>query len=289
MQSTLHSDYNAHSIPPLIPVTPVRPVAPWVGGKRNLAGRICKLIDAIPHAQYCEPFVGMGGIFLRRSAKPAAEVINDRSGDVANLFRILQRHYIQLLDVMRFGLTTRAEFERLVATDPTTLTDLERAARFIYLQRTAFGGKPTAQHFGVSAGRPGRFDLSKLSPMLEDVHTRMAGVIIECLDWQAFMPRYDRVATLFYLDPPYWGCEDDYGKAMFDRTDFALLASVLGALKGSFVMSLNDRPEVREVFRAFNLCPIVTTYSVAGGGGKVAPELLIHNLDPALVEGVLRG
>ena len=55
------------------------------------------------------------------------------------------------------------------------LTDLERAARFIYLQRTAFGGKVDGRHFGVSPDRPGRFDITQLRPMLEDLHQRLAG------------------------------------------------------------------------------------------------------------------
>ncbi|RCW77683.1 D12 class N6 adenine-specific DNA methyltransferase [Paracoccus lutimaris] len=122
-------------------ITPTAPVAPWLGGKRNLARRICAIIDATPCVTYAEPFVGMGGIFLRRTSRPRAEVINDRGRDIANLFRILQRHYPQFLDTLRFQLTTRAEFERLVQVAPDTLTDLERAARFLYLQRTAFGGK----------------------------------------------------------------------------------------------------------------------------------------------------
>ena len=46
-----------------------RPVAPWLGGKRNLAKRICAAVDVIPHSTYAEPFVGMGGIFLRRSQR----------------------------------------------------------------------------------------------------------------------------------------------------------------------------------------------------------------------------
>lgn len=41
-------------------VTPVQPVAPWLGGKRNLAKRICAIIDAVPCSTYAEPFVGMG-------------------------------------------------------------------------------------------------------------------------------------------------------------------------------------------------------------------------------------
>ena len=111
----------------MTPVNQTDPVAPWLGGKRNLARRICAAIDATPCTTYAEPFVGMGGIFLRRTRRPKAEVINDRGRDVANLFRILQRHYVAFLDTLRFQLTTRAEFERLVATDPDTLTDLERA------------------------------------------------------------------------------------------------------------------------------------------------------------------
>lgn len=101
----------------LAPVRPSSPVAPWLGGKRNLARRICARLDATPCGTYAEPFVGMGGIFLRRTARPKSEVINDRGRDVANLFRILQRHYPQFLETLRFQLMTRAEFERLDQTD----------------------------------------------------------------------------------------------------------------------------------------------------------------------------
>lgn len=159
----------------LIPVEPVSPVAPWIGGKKNLARRICAILDQIPCTTYAEPFVGMGGIFLRRTSRPRSEVINDAGKDVANLFRILQRHYPQFLDVLRFQLTTRTEFNRLVDTNPETLTDLERAARFLYLQRTAFGGKVSGRNFGVSIDRPARFNLTTLEPMLEDLHPPRTG------------------------------------------------------------------------------------------------------------------
>lgn len=261
-------------------IPPTTPVAPWLGGKRNLARRICAILDATPCATYAEPFVGMGGIFLRRRTRPRAEVINDRGRDIANLFRILQRHYPQFLEVLRFQLTTRAEFERLVQTAPDTLTDLERAARFLYLQRTAFGGKVSGRNFGVDKTRPGRFNLTTLEPMLEDLHSRLAGVVIECLDWSDFIPRYDAPETLFYLDPPYWGCEDDYGKAMFARADFQRLADLLGGIRGRFLLSLNDVPEVRKVFGRFNLAEVATTYTISSKRNDAAgarAELLISN------------
>jgi DNA adenine methylase len=251
-------------------------VAPWLGGKRNLARRITTILDGIDHQTYCEPFVGMGGIFFRRTRRPAAEVINDRGRDVANLFRILQRHYPQFIETLRFQLTTRAEFERLVATNPDTLTDLERAGRFLYLQRTAFGGKVSGRNFGVAKERPARFNLTTLEPMLEDVHARLAGVVIECLDYGDFIRRYDSPSTLFYLDPPYWGSEGDYGRALFSRDDFAILAGVLASIKGCFVLSLNDVPEVREIFGAFLIDAVQTTYGI-GLKATRAAELIISN------------
>lgn len=259
----------------LSPILPVSPIAPWLGGKRNLAKRICARISAIPHTTYAEPFVGMGGVFLRRAGRPRCEVINDRGRDVANLFRILQRHYPQFLEVLRFQLTTRSEFNRLVDTDPETLTDLERAARFLYLQRTAFGGKVSGRNFGVAKDRPARFNLMTLEPMLEDLHARLAGVVIECLDWAEFVTRYDGPSTLFYLDPPYWGCENDYGKAMFGRDDFTKMAELLAEIRGRFILSINDVPEVREIFAGFGTEEVTTTYTVQAGGSAARGELLI--------------
>jgi len=260
----------------LIPVEPVSPVAPWIGGKKNLARRICAILDSIPCATYAEPFVGMGGIFLRRTSRPRSEVINDAGRDVANLFRILQRHYPQFIEFLRFQLTTRTEFNRLVDTNPETLTDLERAARFLYLQRTAFGGKVSGRNFGVDKGRPARFNRTTLEPMLEDLHSRLAGVVIECLDFGEFIRRYDSDGTLFYLDPPYWGSEGDYGKHLFGRQDFQRLADALAAIRGRFVMSINDVPEIRDIFAWARIEEVQTTYTIGSKGAKPAAELIIR-------------
>lgn len=260
----------------LIPARRARPVAPWVGGKRNLAERVIAEIERTPHGLYAEPFVGMAGVFLRRPFRAPAEVINDINSEVATLFRVLQRHYVPFLEMLRWQLTSRAEFERLSATPPDTLTDLERAARFVYLQRTTFGGKVRGQTFGVTYG-PSRFDITKLAPLLEAAHERLAGVTIERLAWDAFIDRYDRPETLFYCDPPYWGSEDDYGRAIWTREDFARLADRLRQVKGRFLVSLNDVPDVRLAFRGCRLERVKTTYTLAKNSGPAggARELLI--------------
>lgn len=260
----------------LQPVAPVHPAAKYIGGKRNLSRRLVALIGTTPHHTYAEAFVGMGGVFLRRDQKPRAEVINDWSEDIATFFRILQRHYVAFLDMLRFQLTTRSGFERLTRTDPTTLTDLERAARFLYLQRLAFGGRVTRRAFGVDTQSSARFDVTKLGPLLENIHERLAGVVIERLPWADFITRYDRPGTLFYLDPPYFGSEREYGADMFTRADFEQMAEQLADLKGRFILSLNDTPEVRKIFRRFPREKVETTYTVGGNHkAKLIGELII--------------
>jgi len=264
----------------LYPVPSVLPPAPYIGGKRNLATRITRLIGTIPHETYAEPFVGMGGIFLRRKHRPPCEIINDISEDVTTLFLILQEHYGYFIDHLRFRLSSRAEFERLVALDPSRsrLTDLNRAARFLYLQRLAFGGKVSGRNFGISPGRPARFNVTQLEPMLADLHERLAGVVIERMPWNEFIARYDRPGTLFYLDPPYFGCEKDYGPGVFGRDDFTAMAEQLAGIEGRFLLSINDAPEIRDTFARFHILPVSTRYSVGGAAnGKTAAELLIAN------------
>lgn len=264
-------------------VRPVSPVAPYIGGKRNLSTHLCELIAGVPHRTYVEPFVGMGGVFLRRQRRPAVEVMNDISGDVATLYRILQRHYQALMDLLKWQITSRAEFERLIKVDVSTLTDLERAARFLYLQRLAFGGKVNGRNFGVKRDAPGRFDVLKLGPILEDLHERLSGVVIERLPYRDVIERYDGADTLFYLDPPYWDCEDDYGPDVFGRGDFVKLAQQLSSIEGHFIMSINDKPGVREAFAGFEMEEVEVNYTigVAQGLDQKFGELIIRDHVPA--------
>jgi len=260
------------------PVRPVQPAAPYLGGKRLLAKRLTTIINATPHRTYVEPFVGMGGVFLRRDQRAPAEVINDLSGDVVTLFRVLQRLYPYFVDMLRWRITSRADFDRLRREDPTTLLDLERAARFLYLQRLSFGGKVNGRTFGVDRRTPGRFDITKLEPLLADLHERLAGVVIEQLPYADVIRRYDSAETLFYLDPPYWGCERDYGEGVFERADFDRLADALAGIAGRFVLSINDTPGAREVFSRFRFQEVQTTYTVGAATarkGHRAGELIV--------------
>lgn len=246
------------------PVRPIATLAGYIGGKRLLAKQLVPMINATPHQLYCEAFLGMGGVFFRRDQRPGVEAVNDKSKDVATFFRVLQRHYQALLDMLRWQIASRSEFERLMATDPETLTDLERSARFLYLQRLSFGGKVAGRTLGISTTGPAKFDLTRLVPMLEAAHERLSGVMIDCLPWQAFIARWDREHTLFFLDPPYYGVEGYYGAGMFGREEFEEMSAVLRGLKGQFILTLNDVPDVRRIFEWASIEPVAVNYSCAG-------------------------
>ena len=180
------------------------------------------------------------------------------------------------METLKFQITSRREFERLAATNADTLTDLERAGRFLYLQRLAFGGKVAGRNFGVDTGGPSRFDVTKLGPLLEEIHERLAGVVIECLSWSDFIERYDSPTTLFYLDPPYWGSESDYGAGVFTRADFIRLAVRLSSIAGKFILSVNDVPEMRDVLARFAIESVATRYTVAGGKWSDVSEIIVN-------------
>ncbi|MFV0535383.1 MAG: DNA adenine methylase [Cumulibacter sp.] len=254
------------------------PLMPWFGGKRKLAQRIVSIINQVEHQCYAEPFVGMGGVFLRRTHKPKAEIINDYSRDVSNLFRVLQKHPTELSNHLKLKIASHDEFYRLKATPPESLTDIERAARFIYLQKLAFGGKAVGQNFGMNTTGNARFSAKRVVPMITKLHNRISDVQIQCLDWQDFINRVDRNQTLFYLDPPYFGHENDYGKQLFDRSQFNKMAKVLSQIKGKFILSINDTPEMQNCFVQFNIKPVSLTYT-AGGAPVAAKELIITNFD----------
>ncbi len=131
------------------------------------------------------------------------------------------------------------------------------------------------RNFGVDPHNPGGFDVTRLAARLSDLHDRLAGVVIERLPWSLAIERYDTPRTLFYLDPPYWGSEDDYGSGLFPRADFEALADRLSKIAGAFILSINDVPDIRAIFAGFDMEEVSLTYTVNGSSPTAARELII--------------
>lgn len=249
------------------------PIIPWIGGKRRLAKHILPLFPT--HTCYVEPFCGAAALyFLKEPAK--AEVLNDINGELVNLYRVLKHHLDEFVRQFRWSLTSRQMFKWLQATPPEPLTDVQRAARFFYLQKCAFGGKVDGQTFGTATTAPPRLNLLRLEEDLSQAHLRLAGTYIEHLDWADCIRRYDRPASLFYCDPPYWGTAG-YG-VDFPLDHYARLADLARTIKGKMVVSVNDIPEMRGAFKGLLMDRVELTYTISKASDrKRFGELVIRN------------
>lgn len=196
---------------------------------------------------------------------------------MVTLYRCIQWHLEEFIRYFKWVLVSREEFERLKKSLPDTLTDIQRAARFYYLQQLSFGGKIAGSTFGYGRSRPPRLNLLRIEEYLSAAHLRLTRVYIECLSYADLIQRYDSPATFFYLDPPYWDCENYYGAGIFNKGDFSRLAQLLENIKGKFVLSLNDTQGVRETFSSFTIEAISTKYTCSNGKNISAGEVLIQN------------
>lgn len=250
-----------------------QPIIPWIGGKRRLADRIFPLFPA--HECYVEPFAGGAALFfLRQPAR--VEVLNDINGELVNLYRCVQHHLEEFVRQFKWALSSRQVFEWLKVTRPETLTDIQRAARFFYLQQLAFGGRVDGQSFGTATTAP-PINLLRIEQNLSDAHLRLSGVYIEHLPWQEVIAKYDREHTLFYMDPPYWQTEG-YGVS-FGWEQYEDMARLLRTIRGKAIISLNDHPDIRKVFAGFHIEATDIKYTVGGGAGVQAGEVLIFSWD----------
>ena len=221
----------------------------WLGGKSQLARTI---IDMMPeHHHYCEVFGGAGWVLFKKSPSNC-ETINDINGDLINLYRVFKYHPEALAHEFETQLISRDEFERLKAEHSASLTDIQRAARFYYLLRSCFGAKIDNPNYFSHVQRAPHLKLGdELKTVLNRVHQRLQKVNIENRNFDVLIAKMDLPTTLFYLDPPYYNCENYYGKDIFSRDDFLKLRDILKNIQGKFILSLNDVPEVREIFDGF--------------------------------------
>lgn len=242
-----------------------------MGGKRKLADTIIPLFPE--HECYVEVFSGAAAIFfLKQSSK--VEVLNDINGDIINLYRVVKYHLEELYKQFKWLLSSRESFENFQKQSPETLTDVQRAVRFLYLQKQAFGGRYEGQTFGTATTSRPRFNILTLEQDLTEAHYRLANAIIERLDWQEVVRRYDRPHTLFYCDPPYWQTAG-YG-VNFDWSNYKKMADFASSMQGQIVISINDHPDIRRLFGGLKGIKIDHEYTVCGNGNTQEVVELVY-------------
>ena len=258
---------------------PLHSLLRYIGGKSKLADQIVKLIP--PHLAYVEPFAGGAWVFFKKPPSKV-EVLNDVDGELINFWRVVHNHPDEFLRCCERLLPSREMFEAERSRSTTGMTDIQRATRYYYLQRLAFGGGMKTLNFGTSSIRAPAFHVEGLKASLFAVQKRLQRVLIECLDACDCIEKYDRPSTFFYLDPPYLGGQKY--RFPFTEQDFELLAVSLGTLRGKFMMTVNDCDVIRRVFGRFKIESVESSYFIANAkdARNARPrqrQLLVHNLE----------
>lgn len=250
-----------------------QPIIPWIGGKRRLAKHILPLFPQ--HECYVEPFAGGAAMFFLKTPSKV-EVLNDCNNDLITLYRVLQHHLEEFIRQFKWSLVSRKMYEWLKLTPEETLTDIQRAARFYYLQKMAFGGKVSSRTFGIAATSPPRLNLMRIEEDLSQAHLRLSRCYIEHLDWLRCIEKYDRPKTLFFCDPPYWQTEG-YG-VDFGIEQYLSLARIMKTSQGRILVTINDHPDMEKVFDGFRTKLVGINYTVGGADKKKnSTEMLVMN------------
>ncbi len=248
----------------------------YVGGKSKLSKTIIKYIPT--HKTYCEVFAGAGWIFFRK--EPGRyEVLNDKDSDLITFYRVLQNHFEEFAKQFKYLLTSREIYKNFnYEIHGKGLTDIQRAAKYYYLQRLAYGGKVKDRSFGTGAENLPRINLVRMEEELSQIYLRLAGVTIENEDWEKIIDVYDKPKTFFYLDPPYYSAPC-YKHNFYEIGDYQRISGRLNTIKGKFILSINDHTEIREVFKSYEIKAVSLQYSLSEKKITEGKELLISNFE----------
>lgn len=249
----------------------------WVGGKKALRDEILARFPR-NYRRYIEVFGGAGWVLFHKSPGNDFEVFNDFNGNLVNLYRCVREQPEALRDELRYMLNSRLDFEYMkgMLHSQAVLPDVRRAAYYYALIRysyaagtSTFGSQPHAMWNNF--------------PLIESAAGRLQKVVIENKDCMKLIRQYDRPEGFFYCDPPYYNADQYYEAVSTNGFDHAGLADALLGIKGKFLLSYNDCPEIRALYDRpgivvegiSRLSNIAQRYE----NGKQYPELLISNYD----------
>ncbi|MGA8903666.1 MAG: DNA adenine methylase [Candidatus Bathyarchaeia archaeon] len=260
----------------------MRPAFCYMGGKALLVKTLLRLIPRNIET-YCEVFGGAGNLLL---SKPPSnvEVWNDLDGELANLMRVIKTRPRLLIRTARAIPYSRVWYERLqreVKSSGLKGSDVQRAAKFWFLLRASFFGHPEkGWRFALHTSESMRLENGLL--LILAVSDRLRKVYIDCLDFRRCIKNWDGPDTFFFIDPPYYGATKYRSRGpQFTTWDHEDLAALLRHVDAKWLLTLNDHPRVRELYRGYRVTKVDTQMATAKvAAGEKRPrlrQLIIRN------------
>ena len=270
----------------------IRPIIKWVGGKTGLLDVLLPIVQNIQFDTYIEPFLGGGALAFALSAEKA--ILADKNAELMNLYRVVRDSLPELEILLKEHETKNSSeyFYKLRELDRSdtydNLSPITKAARFLYMNKTAYNGLYRVNKRGQCNMPYGKY----VNPVIDNHEGLMAvssylnkdGINIYCKDYSHILD----MATendFVYLDPPYCPLSKSAAFTAYNNAGFGLeeqkrLKACCDNLQGkgiSFMQSNADTPFIRELYKDYTMIPVTARRSINSRGDKRtgAKEVLI--------------
>ena len=250
---------------------PGRPIFCRVGSKYLLRNQIVPLIP--PHTKYVEPFAGSSAIFFAKPKAPK-NVLNDLDATTIKGLNLIKNAPVSMFAYP--DANTIDAHKALFNRTPTTTG--HKIAKQIVHTCSGFSGRPVKKDKDIYRAPSIRTKVKHIAEFKE----KLEGVKISSLDYGKVVSANNGKDTFFFIDPPYENTDKSFGYAEDMGFDFERLQRVLKSIKGKFLMTMNDSPRIRELFKMFYQRPFVAITNMHTVPGKskakkVRKELYISN------------
>jgi DNA adenine methylase len=272
-----------------------KPFVKWVGGKRQLLAQFRKLnlyppeLFNIKTGRYFEPFVGGGAVFF--DLLPEKGFLSDLNKELVTTYNVIKNDVDRLIKSLKKHKTDKEYFLEIREQDPKTLSDLNVASRFIFLNRTCFNGMYRVNSKGGFNVPYGKYNNPLIcdEDNLKKVSKALQGIEIKHQDYKEVLKKAKK-GDFVYFDPPYYPVSKTASftsytaESFLDKEQIELRDTVLELHKrGCYVMLSNsDTPFINKIYSGFKGIQINKVEagrainSKGSGRGKIS-EVLVTN------------
>ena len=227
-----------------------------------------KIIDEFPddYDTYVEPFIGGGSILLNA---PIVKHMygSDTDDRIVETFKLMKKVPTDVIRQFNF-FGSRERFYEIKDYEPKN--DAEKLYKLLYLNKNSFMGKSESPNSHLTKKTGAEFFRK-----LDEIKERLKKIKISKMDYKEAIRKHDSPTTFFYLDPPYY--KTDVSSYKTGNINHEELRQILGETKGKWLMSHNDTPFIRELYKGYNITPLITKQADPQGGTRKTKEVLISN------------
>lgn len=271
------------------------PVVKWVGGKRQLLGDIVPLIPNI-FSTYVEPFVGGGAVLF--DIQPKKAIINDFNSELINIYKVIKDKPDELISALEKHECFNSEkyFYEIRALDRNEnydeLSDIEKAARIIYLNKTCYNGLFRVNQAGQFNSPYGKYKHPNIvnMPIILAMSKYFNANDIKIVngDYRITLKNLKKGAFV-YFDPPYMPISSsssftgytENGFDMRQQSELKKECDRLNAKKIKFLLSNSDHPFIRDLYKDYEIITVKAKRSINSNANKRGEinEVLVRNYE----------